>query len=144
MARNIYDSVLDIRCFKYIGCLFYGYIHSMKTNIWEERDYWLSRKKRSVFIKLRFFSFYLVSARKLSIFKKWNILDEIFIFWNELMLVYQRIEKGENIAKRNISNFVEFFCWHYLSVIHKDHNFTFAWVNQYKIKWGMYSSPVKL
>jgi len=49
-----------------------------------------------------------VSARKLSIFMKWNILDEIFIFRDELMPLYQQIEKSENIAKRNISNFAEF------------------------------------
>ncbi len=36
---------------------------------------------------------------------KWKILDEILIFRYELMPMYQRIEKSENIAKRNISNF---------------------------------------
>ena len=52
---------------------------------------------------------------------KWNILDlpgvpwqtgDIYIFRNELMSFYQRIEKSKNIAvPKNIgTNFVEFSC----------------------------------
>ena len=52
--------------------------------------------------------------RKLSIFIKRIVFDEIFIFRDFEMPVYQKIEKDENIAKTNFFNFAEFSYRHYL------------------------------
>jgi len=43
--------------------------------------------------------------RKQAIFTKRVTLDEISIFRDSIMLEYQLIEKGENIAKRNFLGF---------------------------------------
>ncbi len=51
-------------------------------------------------------NFYLLSPlRKQTFFTKRVVLDEIFIFRDSVMLEYQLIEKGENIAKRNFFDF---------------------------------------
>jgi len=47
----------------------------------------------------------LSPLRKQAIFTKRVILDEIFIFRDSVMLEYQLIEKGGNIAKRNFFGF---------------------------------------
>ncbi len=46
--------------------------------------------------------------RKLAAFKKWTILDEIFLFRNSMMPEQQWIEKMENTAKRYILGVREF------------------------------------
>jgi hypothetical protein len=49
--------------------------------------------------------------RKVRIIRKWNILDDIFIFRTSVMPEHQGVENNGNIAKRAVSRYYDFLEW---------------------------------
>jgi len=56
-------------------------------------------------------TWYMSPLRKVADCQKWSNLDEIFSFRNLVMPEHQRIEKRENIAKRDILGLRDFSQW---------------------------------